>query len=155
MRATRVDAQGLESLPSPATCVGAVDKITGDWPRHWSAPGSGRYRVSVDYRNANGPINTGVTAAVKWLAIHCDGSDTQRVPLVMPHSVGTQRSTFGEFDAIAHSGCTFTLADGFNMSYLQHFAHYTGGSGGIEGPLNQADIGALQIAPLVRETTTP
>ncbi len=155
VRATRVDAQGLESLPSPATCVGDVDSVTGDWPRHWTAPGSGRYRVSVDYRNANGPINTGVTAAVKWLDIHCDDSNTQRVPLVMPHSVGTQASTFGEFAAAAHSRCVFALTDGFNMSYLQHYAHYTSGRGGIDGPLNQADIDALHIAPLARETTTP
>ncbi len=155
VRATRVGSQGLESLPSPATCMGEVDKVGGDWPRHWTAPSSGRYRVSVDYRNANGPISTGVTAAVKWLAIRCDGSGAQRVPLVMPHSVGTQRSTFGEFNVSANARCSFALADGFNMSYLQHFAHYTGGSGGIDGPLNQADIDALHIAPLAAETTTP
>jgi hypothetical protein len=154
VRATRVDAQGLESLPSPATCVGKVDAISGDWPRHWTAPGTGRYRVLVDYRNASGPISTGVTAAVKWLEISCDGSAVQRVPLVMPHSTGTQRSTFGEFDASANARCTFVLADGFNMSYLQHFAHYTGGRGGIDGALNQADIDALHIAPLAAEPAT-
>ncbi|MEO6798594.1 MAG: Six-hairpin glycosidase-like protein [Rhodanobacter sp.] len=155
VRATRVGAQGLESLPSRATCVGAIDKVTGDWPRHWSAPGSGRYRVSVDYRNTNGPISTGVTAAVKWLTIRCDGSEAQRVPLVMPHSAGIQRSTYGEFRAMANSRCSFALTDGFNMSYLQHFAHYTGGAGGIDGPLNQASVDALHIAPLAAQATTP
>jgi len=34
------------------------------------------------------------------------------------------------------------------MSYLGHFAHYTGGSGGSDGALNQADVHALLIAPL-------
>jgi len=155
VRATRIDGHGLESLPSPATCAGATDQVGGDWPRQWSAPTSGRYRVWVDYRNAHGPINTGVTAAVKWLAISCEGGDTRRVPLVMPHSVGTQRSTWGEFDALAGSRCSFALDDGFNMSYLQHFAHYTGGSGGIDGPLNEADVDALHIAPLAREAVTP
>ena len=155
MRATRVDVQGLESLPSPATCVGEGDQVSGGWPRHWTAPSSSRYRVSADYHNANGPISTGVTAAVKWLEISCDGSKMQRVLLVMPHSVGAQRSTFGEFNTMANSRCTFALADGFNMSYLQHFAHYTGGSGGSDGALNQADVDALLIAPLARETTTP
>jgi hypothetical protein len=111
--------------------------------------------VSVDYRNANGPISTGVTAAVKWLDIRCDGGEAQRVPLVMPHSVGIQRSTFGEFNARANARCTFALADGFNMSYLQHFAHYTGGKGGIDGALNQADVDALLVAPLAAETPTP
>ena len=155
VRTTLVGTQGLESLPSPATCVGKANTISGAWPRQWTAPGRGRYRVWVDYRNGNGPISTGVTAAVKWLDIQCEDSGAQRVPMVMPHSVGTQRSTFGEFDASANARCTFTLADGFNMSYLQHFAHYTGGSGGIDGPLNQADIDALHIAPLPAETTMP
>jgi len=41
------------------------------------------------------------------------------------------------------------------MSYLQHFAHYTGGAGGIDGPLNQADVDALRIAPLPTGTPTP
>jgi hypothetical protein len=44
--------------------------------------------------------------------------------------------------------CTFSLSDGFNMSYLQHYATYTGGAGGAQGPLNAADYGSLQIAPL-------
>lgn len=155
VRATRPDNDGLESLPSRATCVGQVDSVNGGWPRHWLAPAGGRYRVWVDYRNANGPISTGVTAAVKWLAISCDGGKLQRIPLVMPHSVGTQRSTYGEFDAGSKSRCTFALQDGFNMSYLQHFAHYTGGAGGIGGPLNQADIDDLRIAPLGTGTSTP
>ena len=155
VRATRVDGHELESLPSPATCVGATAKVSGAWPRHWVAPASGNYRVWVDYRNAHGPINTGVTAAVKWLAIGCDGAAAQRVPLVMPHSVGTQQSTYAEFDASAGARCTFALEDGFNMSYLQHFAHYTGGAGGIDGPLNQADVDDLRIAPLATGTPTP
>ncbi len=155
VRATRLDAHGLESLPSPATCVGQVERVSGDWPRRWIAPARGKYRVSVDYRNANGPISTGVTAAVKWLAIRCDGSDTQRVLLVMPHSVGTQRSTHARFNVIGSTPCTFALEDGFNMSYLQHFAHYTGGAGGIDGALNKADIGDLLIAPLATGITAP
>ncbi|THD08290.1 Six-hairpin glycosidase-like protein [Rhodanobacter lindaniclasticus] len=155
VRATRVDAHGLESLPSPATCVGPVDQAGGDWPRHWTAPATGNYRVWADYRNANGPINTGVTAAVKWLLITCDGSDAQRVPLVMPHSVATQPSTHARFSATTKARCTFALEDGFNMSYLQHFAHYTGGTGGIDGPLNQAEVDNLHIAPLASGTGTP
>ena len=155
MRATRVDAHGLESLPSPAACVGKVDRVIGAWPRRWVAPASGKYRVWVDYRNAHGPISSGVTAAVKWLGIRCAGDDAQRVPLVMPHSVGTRQSTYAEFSAGAKARCTFVLEDGFNMSYLQHFAHYTGGAGGIEGPRNQADVDALRIAPLASASSTP
>ena len=34
------------------------------------------------------------------------------------------------------------------MSALQHFAHYTGGKGGREGVLNQAQVQALKVAPV-------
>ena len=151
LSATRTDAHGLESLHSPDTCVGDTDRIGGAWPRTWTAPATGRYRVALDYANDHGPINTGVTAAVKMLAIDCGGSDRQRLPIVMPHSVGMQRSTYARFDATAGATCRFTLEDGFNMSYLSHFAHYTGGSGGIDGPLNAADVRDLVVAPLAAD----
>ncbi|TAL87021.1 MAG: Six-hairpin glycosidase-like protein [Rhodanobacter sp.] len=153
--ATRRDAQGLESLHSPDTCAGAVARIGGDWPRHWAAPDSGSYRVSLSYDNSHGPISTGITAAVKMLAVDCVGSTTQRMPLVMPHSTGPQASTYAVFTAAAGARCRFSLDDGFNMSYLRHFAHYTGGEGGSTGPLNQASIGDLLIAPLAQGTTAP
>ncbi|MBQ4854439.1 Six-hairpin glycosidase-like protein [Rhodanobacter sp. B2A1Ga4] len=160
LSATRVDAHGLESLHSPATCVGEVTKVTGGWPRTWTAPASGNYRVALDYANDHGPINTGITAAVKMLVIRCDGSDEQRLPIVMAHSVRTQQSTWGSFTAKAGSTCHFALDDGFNMSYLAHFAHYTadngsGGNGGSSGPLNQAEVHALLVAPLATDRGTP
>jgi hypothetical protein len=150
--ATRVDAHGLESLHSPAVCAGEYAPITGAWPRTWTAPASGDYRVSLNYSNDHGPINTGITAAVKMLAIRCDGAAEQRVPIVMPHSVREQRSTWGEFSAKAGAHCSFALEDGFNMSYLSHFAHYTGGVGGSDGPLNAADVKGMVIAPLGAST---
>ncbi|HET6433678.1 Six-hairpin glycosidase-like protein [Dyella sp.] len=148
VRATRIDPHGMESLPSPATCVGELPPVTGDWPRRWTAPASGTYRVSLNYVNDHGPINTGITAAVKMLSIRCDDSKVQRVPILMPHSVREERSTWGQFTAEKGAVCQFALEDGFNMSYLSHFAHYTGGVGGADGPLNQADVRGLVIAPL-------
>jgi hypothetical protein len=153
--ATRIDADGMESLHSPATCVGDIAKVDGDWPRHWKAPGSGAYRVWVNYTNDHGPISTGITAAVKTLLVQCSGSGAQRVPLVMPHGVGTQPSTYASFDAQAGAACSFAIEDGFNMSYLAHFAHYTGGAGGSGGPLNQADIHELLIAAMASGNPSP
>jgi hypothetical protein len=145
---THVDAHGIESLPSPETCAGDQAHVTGAWPRHWTAPTTGSYRARLGYANPNGPINTGITAAVKWLVIDCGDGSPQRLPLVMPHSHGRQQSTWGDFSAKAGARCRFSLEDGFNMSYLRHNAHYTGGVGGESGPLNDADIGDLSIAPL-------
>ncbi|GAB2533502.1 alpha-L-rhamnosidase-related protein [Rhodanobacter koreensis] len=153
--ATRTGAQGIESLHSPDTCVGDLSKIAGSWPRTWTAPTAGNYRVAIDYANNHGPINTGITAAVKMLVIRCDGREDQRMPIVMPHSAGVQHSTWGRFNAKAGATCRFSLDDGFNMSYLAHFAHYTGGAGGSDGPLNSASIGDLLIAPLGGGVTTP
>jgi hypothetical protein len=153
--ATHVDADGLESLHSPTVCAGAMDKVSGDWPRRWTAPVSGDYRVALDYANEHGPINTGISAAVKMLVIDCDGSAEQRLPLVMPHSVRAQSSNWGRFSASAGAACQFNLDDGFNMSYLDHFAHYTGGHGGSEGPLNQALVHDLRIAPLAPGHDSP
>ena len=147
-RVTRVDGHGIESLPSPAVCPGDAIRVAGGWPRAWTAPRAGRYRALLDYANAHGPINTGITAAVKWLVIDCGNHAPQRLPLVMPHSEGRQHSTWGSFTAQAGARCRFTLEDGFNMSYLRHNAHYTGGTGGSAGPLNEADVGELLIAPL-------
>lgn len=148
LRVTHVDAHGIESLPSPEVCPGDRVHVAGAWPRHWTAPVNGRYRAMLDYANPHGPINTGITAAVKWLVVDCGDGSVQRLPLVMPHSDGRQHSTWADFSAKAGAGCRFSLEDGFNMSYLRHNAHYTGGAGGDAGPLNNADVGDLLIAPL-------
>jgi hypothetical protein len=147
-RVTHVDAHGIESLPSPEACAGDTRRVAGTWPRSWTAPATGRYRAMLDYANPHGPTNTGITAAVKWLAVDCGDGAPQRLPLVMPHSEGRQHSTYGEFSAKAGVRCRFSLEDGFNMSYLRHNAHYTCGAGGEAGPLNEADVGELLIAPL-------
>lgn len=148
---TQTGAGGLESLHSPQQCEGPFASVGGTWPRAWVAPAAGSYQVALSYRNDHGPINTGITAAVKMLAIRCDGEAEQRVPLVMPHSVGEELSTTAKFAATAGAHCSFALADGFNMSYLAHNAHYTGGAGG-DHPLNDATVGALRIVPLPAAT---
>ncbi|HEX7339777.1 MAG TPA: Six-hairpin glycosidase-like protein [Rhodanobacteraceae bacterium] len=140
--------QGLASLHSPETCVGPQDHVAGSWPRQWQAPRTGTFAAWLRYDNDHGPINTGITAAVKRLRITCGKAPAQVRPLVMPQSDGQQDSTVVRFAAHAGERCTFALAQGFNMSNLAAFAHYTGGAGGASGVLNEAAIGALVIAPL-------
>jgi hypothetical protein len=160
-------------LPS-ASGIGRVAKVGGSWPRHWTAARGGEYLVWLDYSNRHGPINTGITAAVKRLEIRCAGSPRQLRPIVMPQSESWQRSTTARFEARPGASCTFSLLQGFNMSDLSQFAHYTGqpptpvarpkasreavgtrplrarrvANGGVTGPLNSAQIGALVIAAL-------
>ena len=85
---------------------------------------------------------------MKRLAVRCTGSPAQTVTIVMPHSIAGHRSTTGMFEAKRGARCTFALEQGFNMSDLAHFVHYTGGEGGASGPLNEAKVGALHVAPL-------
>ncbi|MGE8216561.1 MAG: Six-hairpin glycosidase-like protein [Stenotrophomonas maltophilia] len=137
----------LESLHSPMTCVGPQQRLAGATHWAWSASAPTRVRVRLRYDNPNGPINTGVTAAVKQLVAQCPGQSAQRATVVMPHSVGRQDSTAAEFD-LPKGRCRFSLEQGFNMSALAHFATYNGGKGGRDGVLNQARVDALLLAPI-------
>ncbi len=137
----------LESLHSPTTCVGPQQRLAGARQWSWTAAAPTRVRIRLRYANPNGPINTGVTAAVKQLVAQCPGQPAQRASVVMPHSVGPQDSTAAEFD-LPGGRCRFTLEEGFNMSALAHFATYNGGKGGRDGMLNQAQVSALLIAPI-------
>jgi hypothetical protein len=138
----------LESLPGPIVQLGQFENVGGAWPRAWTAQRDGRYQLRLAYENKHGPINTGVTAAVKMLAIACDGAPPQRAPLVMPHSIAKDLSTAATFEAKAGEKCTFTLEQGFNMSFLSRNKLYTGEQGGEGGPVNEADYGDLRIVPL-------
>lgn len=140
----------LESLHGPTLCVGPQHRLAGSTRWQWMQPQAGRVRMRLQYENRNGPINTGVTAAVKQLAVQCQGGAPQARTVVMPHSVAVQASTASEFDLPA-GRCTITLQEGFNMSALEHFAHYTGGRGGREGVRNQASVRALTIAPVAAQ----
>ena len=152
---TRRDAAGLESLPSPAVCVGDTAALAGPWPRVWTAPDTGTYALRLDYANDHGPINTGITAAVKRIVVECAGQPTQTAAVVMPQSAGAARSTEVIFGAHAGARCSFRLRQGFNMSFLATAAHYTGGQGGASGPVNDADVGALLISPVSFEAAKP
>ncbi len=152
---TRRDAAGLESLPSPSVCVGATATLAGSWPRVWTAPATGTYVLRLVYANDHGPINTGITAAVKRIVVECAGQSSQSLAIVMPQSIGEQRSTTASFAAGRGARCTFMLEQGFNMSFLVTAAHYTGGQGGASGPVNHAAVGALLISPASFEAARP
>ncbi|MDG2524588.1 Six-hairpin glycosidase-like protein [Stenotrophomonas sp. HITSZ_GD] len=147
LRLTRRGRDGLESLPSPEACVGELLHLEGPGDWRWTAPRPGVWRARLRYDNPHGPINTGVTAAVKQLQVQCEGLPAQRLAVVLPHSVGPQDSTLVEFQA-GRGPCRLALEPGFNMSALAHFAHYTGGQGGHEGVVNDARVLSLSLYPL-------
>jgi hypothetical protein len=146
---TRRDG-ALESLHSPMVCVGPQQRLKGAERWQFTSAKAGQVRLRLQYSNPNGPINTGVTAAVKQLALQCPGQPLQRHTVTLPHSVAVQDSTSATFP-VPKGRCAVTLEEGFNMSTLQHFAHYTGGKGGRDGVLNQAQVQALTVAPVAVE----
>jgi hypothetical protein len=166
------DDSRLASLSSRQRCVGAAQSISlaandgsptrvvegvtqhPDWGlpsqqlrAQFAPPTTGWYRWVLEYSNPHGPVNTGITAAVKTLSARCTGSPEQSGSVVMPQ-MGDARwslSTGFMFQASAGAACELRVGDGVNMSYFEHFARYTGGQGGKTGALNRADIAQAQI----------
>lgn len=110
---------------------------------------TGRQRLTIAYRN-DGLINTGVTAGVKTVRIACAGQSKDDT-IVLPQlgdAVRRGRSTPVEFWGKAGESCRITLSDAMNMSYLEHFRHYTASRGGDSGAANTADLLSFRIEPL-------
>jgi hypothetical protein len=158
---------GSGALASPdghPLATAGVEQLYADWgePQQrlrlsFEPRVSGLQRLTLRYANASGPVNTGVTAAVKRVTVACAGAHAaEGGVLVMPHLSGGSfgQSTGVVFSANRGANCRIEIGDGFNMSYLGHFALYTGGRGGRDGPRNHADIVAAQIDAIERPRLT-
>jgi hypothetical protein len=112
----------------------------------------GLQRLTMTYSNGYGPVNTGVTAAVKEITVSCPSmAEPQRGTIVMPHLANSSLinlSTAFQYEAKRGEECHIVVADGFNMSYLSHFALYTAARGGKSGPWNRATIRRATVTPI-------
>ena len=143
--------------PNDGAAFRIIDRIARfvDWGRptqelrsQFLPRASGWYRLTLKYANTHGPVNTGITAAVKTVTARCGGAAEQVGSVAMAHmgelnSWGFSTGFF--FQASGGDGCELRISDGFNMSYLSHFARYTGGQGGESGVLNRGDIAAARV----------
>jgi hypothetical protein len=166
-----VRAYGVDVMSSPDGQVQELDAGSGYY-RDWGgpsqrlvftdvAPQDGLQRLTLRYSNGYGPVNTGVTAAVKEITATCPSQLTpQRGTVVMPHLADAQRvdvSTAFAYTARRGERCEFVISDGLNMSYLEHFSLYTAGRGGRSGPWNRANVRGATIvsigtSPATRKT---
>ena len=114
---------------------------------------SGRHLLQVDAGNGAGSVNTGVTCAVKRLDV-TDLADGARIGdgyLVMPHLGDWDRWAGSSFVPVTlEAGHTYRVEIGgderaVNMSAFEHFARYTGGTGGRAGAFDRVNISALRI----------
>ena len=110
---------------------------------------SGRFAVQFRYHNSQHAINTGITAGVKWLMVtNAEGKIVGEGPIVMPHIVQSQGYSTPLTLALGKGVYQFALHDYYNMSYLQTNSNYSA-AGGETGPVNQVDMFAIKIMPML------
>lgn len=124
---------------------------------------SGHYAIRAKFSNGSGPVNTGITCAVKKLdVLELDsGTVVASGYLVMPQS-----GNWGRWDMSSpvrmqlNAGETYVLRiqeDDYsrNMSYLEQNARYTALPGGGDGGYNYVNIAALHIDLISSLLPTP
>ncbi len=112
---------------------------------------SGSYLLRAKFSNGSGPVNTGITCAVKKLEIQKAGSDQGIAAgyLVMPQSGDWNRwdmSSPVHADLAAGQEYRIRICEdeySRNMSYLQHNECYTALPGGGRGTYNCVNISAV------------
>ncbi|WP_457299200.1 alpha-L-rhamnosidase-related protein [Phyllobacterium sp. P5_D12] len=122
----------------------------------WGVPGeeltfaftpsvSGSYHILLRYGNGFGPVNTGVTTAVKQMEITGASQAPSKGVVVMPHLPNWDtwgESTPATAKLTAGTSYKIKFGDFYNMSYLASNSTYSG-SGGAGGISNRANITEL------------
>jgi len=131
-----------------------------DWgdPGHslaatFTASRTGEHLVQAVYGNGAGPINTGITCAVKHVTVVDVATGERRGEgyLRMPQR-GTWNawgdSSFVRADLVAGRRYRVVLDHddaSHNMSGFAHFEAYTGGTGGRAGPFQRVNVAELKL----------
>ena len=139
--------------------------VSGHHFEDWGQPGdeletepfpvdrSGHYAIRAEFSNGSGPVNTGITCAVKKLDVLESGSDAVVASgyLVMPQSGDWNRWDLSTpVSAPLEAGKNYVLRiqeDGCsrNMSYLEKNNLYTAFSGGGARGYNYVNIAAIHV----------
>lgn len=145
--------------------------LTSDYGRSfyqfWGDPGSdltttftadhtGTHLVQATYGNGAGPINTGITCAVKHVVVEdaVSGASVGDGYMLMPQRGDWSSwgdSSFVHADLVAGRSYKVHLSHddrSVNMSAYQHFTAYTGGTGGASGEFFRVNVAALKILSL-------
>jgi hypothetical protein len=161
------DASAITSVPASAfEATGGV--AASDHGRFhygdWGDPGdelvipsvtagrTGPHLLQLVYGNGAGPINTGITCAVKRLVVEdtATGAEVASEVVVMPQLGDWDRwadSTFARADLVAGKTYRITIkgdASTVNMSAFAHFIHYAG-TGGNSGRFERVNIAELKL----------
>ncbi|MEI8036760.1 MAG: hypothetical protein WCJ14_00070 [Verrucomicrobiota bacterium] len=121
--------------------------------RSFQVPRSGRHSVRMEFSNGSGPVNTGITCAVKRLVV-CKVPSGEAVGsgyLVMPHSGDWRRwdlSNAIAADLVQGESYSIRLSEddcSRNMSYLKSNERYTALPGGGDDSYNYVNISAAHV----------
>jgi hypothetical protein len=121
--------------------------------KHFTVTRSGRYLIRAEFSNGAGPVNTGITCAVKKLEVRPAGSGEviARGYLVMPQSGDWKRwdlSSPVTADLVAGASYAISISEddvSRNMSYLKMNETYTAWPGGGGSSCNFVNISALRL----------
>ena len=116
---------------------------------------TGEHLVRLSAANGAGPINTGVTCAVRRIEVVDTAGDRAVASgyVMIPHGGLDAWDRFlpsSPIRADLESGHTYRITvapdpRAANMSSFAHFERYTGGHGGREGPLDRIELDAIEI----------
>lgn len=117
---------------------------------------TGPHLLQVTYGNGAGPINTGITCAIKRIVVEdtATGAVVAQGALVMPHLGTWDRWAGSSFvRATLDMARTYRIVirgddEMVNMSSFAHFEAYTGGLGGQSGTFNRVNIAELKVLAL-------
>jgi hypothetical protein len=121
--------------------------------KHFTVTRSGRYLIRAEFSNGAGPVNTGITCAVKKLEVRPAGSGEviARGYLVMPQSGDWKRWDLSSpvvADLVAGASYAISISEddvSRNMSYLKMNENYTAWPGGGGSSCNFVNISALRL----------
>ncbi len=124
----------------------------------FNAAQTGSHLLQLVYGNGAGPVNTGITCAVKRIVVEDveTGAIVAEGPVVMPH-LGLDNwgrwadSSFVRAELVRDRTYRVVIRgddEMVNMSSFAHFERYTGGLGGRSGAYNRVNIAELKILAL-------
>jgi hypothetical protein len=157
-------------IPAKAMENRGGDLAEGGYFMNWGRPdhellvknftpgATGHYLVRAEFSNGAGPVNTGITCAVKKLEIRRadSGEIIAGGYLVMPQSGDWRRFDLSSaVPADLQAGAAYSLRIGEdefarNMSYLAQNSRYTAGNGGGNAPYNYVNLASLRLLRVER-----
>ena len=163
-------AARVSSVPATSFTVTGGNMTTAygrTFPQSWGDPGdeilatfgttrAGAHLVQAVYGNGAGPLSTGITCAVKKVTVEelPAGTVVGTGYLMMPQRADWASwgdSSFVRVNLKANTSYRVRLSHddrSVNMSAFEHFASYTGGTGGKAGAFFRVNVAELKLLAL-------